>query len=110
MTLARQRHGEFHPEYVTANHPAGVGLPVSRPRCRGREAAAELYRAQGKYAEADPLYKRAFAIAEKTLGPDHPAIGIRLNNLAELYRAQGRLVEAEPLYKRAPPSWRKRRA
>ena len=62
---------------------------------------AVLYQAQGRYAEAEPLYKRALAIREKALGPDHPDVGTRLNNLAGLYRAQGRYAEAEPLYQRA---------
>ena len=35
---------------------------------------AELYRNQGKYAEAEPLYKRSLAIREKALGPDHPDV------------------------------------
>jgi len=61
---------------------------------------AELYRAQGRLAEAEPLYKRALAITEKALGPDHPDTGASLNNLALLYRAQGRLAEAEPLFER----------
>ena len=56
---------------------------------------------QGRYAEAEPLYKRALAIAEKALGPDHPDVASCLNNLAILYKAQGRYAEAEPLYKRA---------
>jgi tetratricopeptide (TPR) repeat protein len=59
---------------------------------------ALLYRVQGHYADA---YKRALAISEKALGPDHPAVAIRLNNLALLYRVQGRYADAEPLYKRA---------
>ncbi len=29
---------------------------------------AELYRVQGRYAEAEPLYQRALAIREKALG------------------------------------------
>src|SRR6266480_2562845 len=33
---------------------------------------AVLYVRQGRYAEAEPLYGRARAIAEKALGPDHP--------------------------------------
>ena len=33
---------------------------------------AGLYRAQGRYAEAEPLFKRALAVSEKALGPDHP--------------------------------------
>ena len=56
---------------------------------------------QGRYAEAEPLYKRALAIREKALGPDHPDVARSLNNLAELYENQGRYAEAEPLYKRA---------
>ncbi len=32
----------------------------------------ELYRLQGRYAEAEPLNKRALAIREKALGPDPP--------------------------------------
>ncbi len=62
---------------------------------------AELYRAQGRYAEAEPLYKRALAIFEKALGPEHPDVAINLDNLAGLYHAQGKYAEAEPLVKRA---------
>ena len=62
---------------------------------------AEQYRAQGKVAEAEPLYKRALAIREKALGPQHQDVATSLDNLAELYRAQGKVAEAEPLYKRA---------
>ncbi len=62
---------------------------------------AGLYHDQGRYAEAEPLYKRALAIVEKALGPDHPQVATSLNNLAELYRAQGKYGEAEPLYKRS---------
>jgi tetratricopeptide (TPR) repeat protein len=40
-------------------------------------------------------------ICEKALPPDHPYIGITLQNLANLYRAQGRYAEAEPLFQRA---------
>jgi tetratricopeptide (TPR) repeat protein len=38
---------------------------------------AELYRAQGQYAQAEPLYKRSLAIVEKALGPDHPNVARR---------------------------------
>ena len=62
---------------------------------------AELYRAQGKYAEAEPLYQRALAIWEKALGPEHPIVATSLNNLALLYRDQGKYAEAEPLLQRA---------
>jgi tetratricopeptide (TPR) repeat protein len=68
---------------------------------------AELYQAQGRYAEDEPLYKRSLAIKEKAFGPDHPDVALSLNNLAELYRAQGRYAEAEPLYKRSLAIWEK---
>ena len=48
---------------------------------------AELYRAQGLYGEAEPLYKRALSIVEKALGPAHADVGQSLNNLAGLYQA-----------------------
>ncbi len=38
-------------------------------------------------ADAEPLYKRALAMLEKALGPEHPHVAASLNNLAELYRA-----------------------
>ncbi len=62
---------------------------------------AEVYRAQGRYAEAEPLSRRALAIDEKALGLEHPDVGQSLNNLAGLYHSQGRYAEAEPFYSRA---------
>ncbi len=62
---------------------------------------AVLYKTQGKYTEAEPLYKRALRIDEKALGPAHPGVATDLNNLAALYDAQGKYAEAEPLLKRA---------
>ncbi|MBV8606478.1 MAG: tetratricopeptide repeat protein, partial [Singulisphaera sp.] len=64
------------------------------------EAGSYLYH-RARYAEAGPLYRRALAICEQALGPDHPDTALSLNNLAALYDAQGRYVEAEPPYRRA---------
>jgi tetratricopeptide (TPR) repeat protein len=47
------------------------------------------------------LHKRALAIREKALGPDHPDVANSLNNLARLYQDQHRYADAEPLHKRA---------
>lgn len=55
----------------------------------------------GRFAEAEPLYKRALAIEEKALHPDHPNVGGTLRNLAGLYTTMNRHAEAEPLLKRA---------
>ena len=63
---------------------------------------AGLYHAQGKYAEAEPHFKRALAIREKVLGAEHPKVAGSLNNLAALYDAQGKYGEAEPLQRTKP--------
>ena len=72
------------------------------PRLRGGDQlAVAAHRAQGRYAEAEPLIKRALAIDEKALGPEHLNVGAELDNLAQLYQEQGRYAEAEPLFSRA---------
>ena len=58
-------------------------------------------RERARNDEAEPPHRRALAIRERALGPDHPATAQSLNNLALLYRDQGRLAEAEPLWQRA---------
>jgi CHAT domain-containing protein/tetratricopeptide (TPR) repeat protein len=62
---------------------------------------AVVYQAQGKYADAEGLYKRALAIRERALGQDHPAVALSINNLALVYSYQGKYAEAERLYMRA---------
>jgi CHAT domain-containing protein/tetratricopeptide (TPR) repeat protein len=62
---------------------------------------ALVYRDQGKYAEAEGLYKRALAIREQALGADHPDVAQTLNNLALVYGDQSKYAEAEGLHKRA---------
>lgn len=62
---------------------------------------AVVYSAQGRYAEAEPLYVRALGIQQEKKGIEHPDVALTLVNLAEVYKAQGRYPEAEPLYKRA---------
>ncbi|KKL07868.1 hypothetical protein LCGC14_2581720, partial [marine sediment metagenome] len=60
-----------------------------------------VYRDQGKYALAKPLFNRSLAILEKALGPDHPDVATILGNLAALHREAKRESEAENLEKRA---------
>ena len=42
-------------------------------------------------------YQRSLAIREQALGPDHPDVGVALNNLALIYDHLGRYTEAEAL-------------
>ncbi len=76
----------------------GRSIPLPRASLNN---LAGLYDAQGRYGEAEPLYRRALAICETALGAEHPDTATTLNNLAGFYRAQGRYAEAEPFYRRA---------
>ncbi|MGB3514224.1 MAG: tetratricopeptide repeat protein, partial [Microcoleaceae cyanobacterium] len=62
---------------------------------------ANLYRSQGKYEAAEPLYKQAIEIVKIALPENHPSLATHLNNLAGLYESQGKYEAAEPLYKQA---------
>jgi tetratricopeptide (TPR) repeat protein len=69
---------------------------------------------QGKYDEAEPLYRQSLAIrckvcaihratssrdhSCKVLGEEHQDVAASLNNLAALLRAQGKYDDAESLY------------
>ena len=62
---------------------------------------ASLYDAQGKYAQAEPLYQRSLAIYEKALGPDHPDVATVLENYSLLLRKIGREAETTEMSSRA---------
>ncbi len=62
---------------------------------------AFMYREQGKYAEAEPLYQRALAIVEKALGPEHPTVATALENYAALLRETGHPRDAAIMAARA---------
>ena len=52
-------------------------------------------------SEAEPLQRRALAILEGSLGPEHPDVAAALSNLAGGLEDMNRLTEAEPLMRRA---------
>ncbi len=62
---------------------------------------AGCYYKQGKYTEAEPLIKRALAIEENALGPEHPRVAASLMNYAALLRKTGRTTEAAKMEDRA---------
>ncbi len=78
-----------------------AGALDARSAARLLMVTAELLYRQGDYAAARPLYERALAIRERTLGPDHPDTAASLNNLAYLVQQQGDYAAARPLYERA---------
>lgn len=58
---------------------------------------ASLYKSQGKYEQAKPLYLRALAICEKALEPQHLNTQQTRQNYATLLRAMGREDGAKQL-------------
>jgi tetratricopeptide (TPR) repeat protein len=56
---------------------------------------------RGDFAAALPHSRRALAIREEALGPDHPDTASSLNNLGYLLQDMGDLAGARPYYERA---------
>ena len=64
------------------------------------ERALRYYK-EGKYKKALPLFKKAVAIREKTLGEQHLDTAVAYSNLAELYQLQANYNEALVLTRKA---------
>jgi tetratricopeptide (TPR) repeat protein/CHAT domain-containing protein len=62
---------------------------------------ADVYKAQGKYADAEAPLRRALEIREKNAGANGDAVVLALNNLAAVLNSEGKFPEAEPLFRRA---------
>ena len=60
-----------------------------------------LLKEQGKYDEAEPLYREALKVRRETLGDRHPDTLISINNFGGLLKNQGKYDEAEPLFREA---------
>src|SRR5271166_933336 len=82
------------------SHP-GYGAALS--------TLAMVYDKQGKYADAEDLFKRALAIYEKARGTSQDVMAETLYNLAVVYSKQGKHADAESLYKRALAIYEKAR-
>ena len=54
---------------------------------------SRMVQERGGYAEAEDLCTRAVEVFEKTLGPEHPDVGMVLNCLALSWQAQARSVD-----------------
>ena len=65
-------------------------LPEKHPHiANSLNNLALLYNNQGRYTEAEPLYRQALAMRQEILPEKHPSIATSLNNLAVLYQAKG---------------------
>ncbi len=92
---------EAEKQWVAAVKEAERSAPPDLPVGVSIMALERVYEAQGRYAEAEPLIKRALAIWEEALGPEHPHVATALENYAALLRKTGRDNEAAKLEARA---------
>ena len=95
------------------NRSIGVLSPSARPRWDKSISSLEspsdnlatFCHNRGLYQEAEPLFRRALSIHEKSLGSDHPEVASTLANLGTLYEVTGQFARAEPLMQRALAIW-----
>ena len=95
------RYAEAEPFLVAAVEEAEAFGPQDSRLAESLNSLAELYRLQGNYAEAEPLYQRSLTIREQALGPDHPDVAETLEGFAALLRQTGRSAEADQMETRA---------
>jgi tetratricopeptide (TPR) repeat protein len=62
-----------------------------------RNDLAEVYRCQGKFAQAESLVVKGLEITRRVRGEEDSRTLTNMNNLAVLYLDQGRYADAEPL-------------
>ena len=56
---------------------------------------ADVYDAQGKYAQAEALFSQTLEIQRRVLGPEHPDTLDTLSDFASMYQRQGKYALAE---------------
>jgi CHAT domain-containing protein/Flp pilus assembly protein TadD len=62
---------------------------------------AEALFAQGKYAEAQPLFENVLEIRRRLLTDEHPLTATGYGNVATNLNAQGKYARAQPLFEKA---------
>ena len=90
-------------EDLSARLLAGVEARAHSPE----ELAAALTwlamakQGNGRYAEAEPLFRKGLALREQAEGPEHPKTAESLRKLAWLLDYEGHYADAEPLARQA---------
>jgi len=61
----------------------------------------QIFLLQHRFADAEPLFRRALDIREARLGKEHPDVATTLNDYASLLRSTNRKSEAKEMTARA---------
>ncbi len=72
------RYGEAEKRWLAALEEAENFGPDDERLATSLNNLASLYKTQGKYAEAEPLYQRSLAIWEKFSGPENSFVSSAL--------------------------------
>ncbi len=75
-----------------------VGGAVSLPLARDLNRLGELYREQGRYAQAQACFEESLALRQRLLGEEHRDTRISRANLGGMLRETGKLPEASFLH------------
>lgn len=86
--------------------PNAMGIPLIQGMMNIQQAIslnnqAEELRDQGRYAEAEPLYKESLQMMKSIYGEQNPNVAVILNNLGVLYEKQARYDESESMHQQS---------
>ena len=98
-----RRAAELLRESLAVSERLGTGGPAEASTLN---ELAEALREDGRFEDAEPLYRRALAIREQAFGPRSVETAHSLNNLALLLRARGQTDEAATKFADAVAIWK----
>jgi tetratricopeptide (TPR) repeat protein len=84
LNVGRRVWGPDHPQTLAALYNLALAI-----------------KSQGRFAEAEQMYRDGLAIQRRVLGSEHPNTAIEMEGLASLLTTEGRLADAEKLYQEA---------
>ena len=67
---------------------------IIKLRLQSWQNLGRIHQAQGRYDEAEPIFKQGLALSEQVFGSQSPEVAEALNQLGMLYKYAGRFPEA----------------
>jgi tetratricopeptide (TPR) repeat protein len=110
LALQARARGPKHFETVSAEWvlkalrrvaPMSSGDRIAYRSAKTMTEQAEILSAQGKYAQAQPLFEKVLETYRRLLGDDHPETAFSYENVAIDLAHQGKYAAAQPLFEKA---------